>query len=92
MNPSFVSTTSLPEISLWERGLRKNIPFSLDLEVTARCNNDCRHCYINLAAGDREAKQRELSLAEIGRIADETIELGALWCLISGGEPLVSSW
>ena len=61
--------------------------FSFDLEVTARCNNDCPHCYINLPAGDREAMGQELTLAEIDRIADEAVALGAVWVLITGGEP-----
>ena len=34
----------------------RSAPLSFDLEITARCNNDCRHCYINLPAGDREAR------------------------------------
>lgn len=62
---------------------------SFELELTARCNHDCRHCYINLPAGDRAAKKKELSLEQIGRIADQVVELGALWCLLSGGEPLL---
>jgi len=61
------------------------VPLSFDLEVTARCNNNCRHCYINLPAGDVEAKQKELSLAEISDIADQAVALGALSCLITGG-------
>ncbi len=60
-----------------------------DLEITARCNNECRHCYINLPAGDEAARRRELSLAEIEDIAGQAADLGALWCLVSGGEPLL---
>ncbi|HOX36058.1 MAG TPA: radical SAM protein [Methanoregulaceae archaeon] len=63
--------------------------FSFDLEITARCNNDCPHCYINLPAGDRTAREKELTPAEIGRIADEAVALGAVWVLITGGEPLL---
>ncbi len=63
--------------------------YSFDLEITARCNNDCRHCYINLPVGDRAAREKELSVAEIGNIAGQAVKLGALWCLISGGEPLL---
>jgi len=85
----FVSSVSLPSLSLWERMREKRALFSFDLEVTARCNNDCRHCYINLPAGDRLARQSELSLVEIGDIADQAATLGAVWCLITGGEPLL---
>ncbi|MBO4953688.1 MAG: radical SAM protein [Clostridia bacterium] len=64
-------------------------PLSLSVELTARCNNDCRHCYINLPAGDREAMAKELTFAEWERIADMAKEAGVLWCLISGGEPML---
>ena len=67
----------------------RRAPIAFDLEVTARCNNDCRHCYINLPAGDRDARARELSLAEIERIAREAVSMGAMWCLLTGGEPLL---
>jgi len=79
----------LTEFALWEKTREKRIPFSFELDITARCNNDCRHCYINLPAGDRKAKDRELSLVEIKEIVDEAVSLGALWCLITGGEPLL---
>ena len=62
---------------------------SIGLELTARCNNDCRHCYINLPAGDREAKATEMSASEVLGIAAEAAEMGALWCLLTGGEPLL---
>src|SRR5665648_38573 len=90
MNPeSFVSSTSLPEFNLWQKLANRRVPLSFDLELTARCNNACSHCYINLPAGDKKARQKELTLDEISGIADQAVELGALWCLISGGEPLL---
>jgi MoaA/NifB/PqqE/SkfB family radical SAM enzyme len=67
----------------------RRVPIAFDLEVTARCNNDCRHCYINLPAGDRDAQSKELSLVEIERIAGEAVSMGAMWCLLTGGEPLL---
>jgi radical SAM protein with 4Fe4S-binding SPASM domain len=82
-------TLEIQQFPLWKKLEDKNVPFSFDLEVTARCNFYCRHCYINLPAGDRDAQQRELSLEEIGAIADQAVALGALWCLITGGEPLL---
>jgi radical SAM protein with 4Fe4S-binding SPASM domain len=89
MNDSFVSHTPLPEFSLWSRTQDQRLPLSFDLELTARCNLNCRHCYINLSAGDLEAKSKELTLPEISDLADQAISLGALWCLITGGEPLL---
>jgi len=85
----FASETPLPQFSLWDRTKEKRIPYSFDLELTARCNNSCRHCYINLPQNDRNAIQKELTLDEIGSIADQAISLGSLWCLITGGEPLL---
>jgi radical SAM protein with 4Fe4S-binding SPASM domain len=89
MSEPFVSHTALPELSLWEHTAERRLPFSFDIELTARCNLDCRHCYINLSAGDQQAKVKELSLDQISDIADQAISLGALWCLITGGEPLL---
>jgi radical SAM protein with 4Fe4S-binding SPASM domain len=82
---SYVLKQKLPKFLPWEK---RNIT-SFDLEVTARCNNNCRHCYINLPAQDKEAKKEELSFSDIKNIADEAVSLGALWCLITGGEPLL---
>lgn len=91
MSDSFTSSINLPDFSLWKKiKTRANEGlFSFDLEVTARCNNDCSHCYINLPAGDTSAKSKELSLKQISDIADEAVSMGALWCLITGGEPLL---
>jgi len=40
-------------------------------------------------AGDRAARAGELSFDEICAVADQAVELGALWCLLTGGEPLL---
>lgn len=68
---------------------RKRIPLSFSLEITARCNNNCRHCYINLPAEDPRARSAELTLEEIADIAEQAVEMGALTCLLTGGEPLL---
>ena len=53
------------------------------------CNNDCRHCYIGLPAGDAVAWEKEMTPAEIERIASQGVRMGTIWCLITGGEPLL---
>jgi len=82
-------TMEIQQFSLWEKIKTKRIPLSFNLEITARYNMNCRHCYINLPAGDKEVQARELTAAEIETIARQAVELGALWCLITGGEPLL---
>lgn len=82
-------TLGMQQFPLWDKLKDKRVPLSFDLELTARCNNYCRHCYINSPANDPAARARELSLAEISHIADEAVSLGAIWCLITGGEPLL---
>jgi len=89
MPETFVFSTEIQDLSLWDKIKDNRLPLSFELEITARCNNDCRHCYINLPASDTTAKKKELSLEEIERIADEAVSMGALWCLITGGEPLL---
>jgi radical SAM protein with 4Fe4S-binding SPASM domain len=89
MKESVVSHLSLPEFLLWKKIKGKRTLLSFDLEITARCSNNCQHCYINLPAGDKAAKKNELAIEEIDKIADEAISLGALWCLLTGGDPLL---
>jgi len=61
----------------------------LDLELTERCNNDCRHCCINLPLDDADARAGEMSTERIKAILDEAVDLGLLVLRITGGEPLV---
>jgi MoaA/NifB/PqqE/SkfB family radical SAM enzyme len=82
-----VAQQPLPDFPLWERLDRKRIPLAFELEVTARCNNACRHCYINLPPAEPQALGEELTVAEIADLADQAVSLGSLWCLITGGEP-----
>jgi radical SAM protein with 4Fe4S-binding SPASM domain len=86
---SHVSSFPLHEFPLWDVMRKKRGYFSFDLELTARCDNNCRHCYINLRRDDRTAASAELTLAQISGLADEAVSLGTFWCLVTGGEPLL---
>ena len=61
----------------------------LDIELTERCDNDCIHCCINLPAGDREARDRELTTTQVEDILDQAAALGCLQVRYTGGEPLL---
>ncbi|MBN2107594.1 MAG: radical SAM protein [Deltaproteobacteria bacterium] len=89
MRTDYTDTLTLTDLTLWKRLAQKRIPLAFDLELTARCNNDCRHCSVNLPADDAQAQQRELDFDEISALVDQAVSLGSLWCLLTGGEPLV---
>jgi len=89
MKSRYTDRIQLPDFPLWDRMQSAQKLVSFDLEVTARCNNNCRHCYVNLPADDRQARKKELSFGQIRKIVDQAVSLGALWCLITGGEPLL---
>jgi radical SAM protein with 4Fe4S-binding SPASM domain len=65
------------------------VPISMELEFTHRCNVRCVHCYVpdmHRAAPDARP---ELTADEVRRILDEAADMGVLWLLITGGEPLL---
>lgn len=55
----------------------------LELQITDRCNLQCRHCYIG------EGSHRDLSLKQIQKVLKEFEEIHGLRLLLSGGEPLL---
>ena len=84
-----INNISLPDSDLVKKLRQSKTPVSIDFEITARCNNNCRHCYINLPENDKHAASLELDLKEIENLADQAVKNGVLWCLLTGGEPLL---
>lgn len=64
-------------------------PLSATLELTNRCNLNCAHCYINQAANDEAARERELSTEQVKAIIDQMVAAGVLFLTLTGGEPLL---
>ncbi|MDD3803533.1 MAG: radical SAM protein [bacterium] len=58
--------------------------FSIQLELTSKCNERCVHCYIPHAL-----KLDTLPLDTILKVLDEAKEMGLLHVILSGGEPLL---
>ncbi len=73
---------------LYEKGRPQRIPLNGSIELTARCNLRCVHCYLPLEQR-RSPSPAELSLPEIERIFGEIAEAGCMWLLLTGGEPLL---
>src|SRR5262245_56369398 len=55
------------------------------LELTARCNLHCRHCYAD--ASPTAALQGSMSLDDWRTVIDEAVDLGASAVQFIGGEP-----
>lgn len=64
------------------------VPLHGSIDLTYRCNNACRHCWLWLAENAAE-RAAELSFEEIRGIADEARALGCREWSVSGGEPLL---
>ena len=74
---------------LHDKVANQRLPITGSIEVTARCNLRCAHCYINLPVGDREAQNSELSHQEWCHVLDQIVDEGCLWLLLTGGEPFI---
>jgi MoaA/NifB/PqqE/SkfB family radical SAM enzyme len=64
------------------------LPLEGSLDLTYRCNNRCRHCWISIPV-DAEEQRDELTFSEIKGIVTEARRLGCRSWSISGGEPML---
>ena len=63
-------------------------PLEGNLDLTYRCNNNCRHCWIRISPQAQEEKD-ELSFEEIKQLAADAGKMGCQKWKISGGEPML---
>ncbi|MFH2219769.1 MAG: radical SAM protein [Pseudomonadota bacterium] len=64
------------------------IPLEGSLDLTYRCNNTCRHCWISIPE-DSPEKEKELTFDEIREIVDDARKMGCRRWALSGGEPML---
>ena len=65
------------------RALQLQIPLSVQLDLTYRCNERCVHCYL-----DHE-DHGEMTTVEIKKLLNELAEAGVFFLTMSGGEILL---
>jgi len=65
------------------KALKLNVPLSVQLDLTYRCNERCVHCYL-----DHE-DHGEMTTAEIKHVLDEMADAGVFILTLSGGEILL---
>jgi len=64
------------------------LPLEGSLDLTYRCNNNCRHCWLRIPPASPQ-RQKELSFDEIRRIVDDARAMGCRKWFVSGGEPML---
>jgi AdoMet-dependent heme synthase len=62
------------------KALKLNIPLSVHLDLTYRCNERCVHCYLD------HHDQGEMTTVEIKDLLDQMADAGVFYLTISGGE------
>jgi radical SAM protein with 4Fe4S-binding SPASM domain len=65
------------------KALKLNIPLSVQLDLTYRCNERCIHCYLD------HDDHGEMTTAEIKGLLDQMADAGVFFLTISGGEILM---
>jgi len=65
------------------KALKLNVPLSVQLDLTYRCNERCIHCYLD------HDDHGEMSTAEIKGVLDQMAEAGVFFLTLSGGEILM---
>lgn len=74
---------------VWEKAFQETIPITGTFELTARCNFNCRMCYVHLQPEQIPKLGAEMSAADWIRAAREAREAGTAWLCVTGGEPLM---
>jgi len=65
------------------KALRLNVPLSVQIDLTYRCNERCVHCYLD------HDDHGEMTTAEIKRLLREMADAGVFILTLSGGEIFV---
>jgi MoaA/NifB/PqqE/SkfB family radical SAM enzyme len=75
-------------ISLKKLNNYPRLPLEGSIDLTYRCNNNCRHCWLRIPSNSKEI-EKELSFEEIKSLVNAAIKLGCRKWAISGGEPML---
>lgn len=77
-------TNLYSELSL--HAIEKRELLTASFELTARCNLQCKMCYVSQQANDKQARTKELTAGQWICIGEEAREAGLLFVTFTGGE------
>ena len=72
-----------------QRGVALGLPISGNFELTARCNFNCRMCYVHLTEDQSALRGKELTAEQWLDLARQARDLGLVFLLLTGGEPFL---
>ncbi len=84
---SFQSSEPMTSRYLNSLGVRLGLPVTGNFELTARCNFNCRMCYVH--QNGQELRERELSADQWLSLASDARDQGLMFLLLTGGEPFL---
>lgn len=85
---------NLENMNQWERKLclqatEKSVPINAALELTPLCNLNCKMCFVRLTPEEMHCQGRMLTVEEWIDIAKQMRQMGTVYVLLTGGEPLL---
>ena len=74
--------TTEPRLStyLHARACRTGTPLAGNFELTARCNFNCKMCYVHLTAEEQQRRGRELTADQWLAVAEQARSRGCCFC------------
>ena len=77
------------ERAMMTRAAQRQLPINGSMELLPLCNMDCAMCYVRLSRAEMEAQGRMRTGAEWLALGAEMAQMGTLFLLLTGGEPLL---
>ena len=74
---------------LWDKAGKERIPLTGTFELLPMCNLSCKMCYVRKSWKEVQEKGGLLSAEYWLKVADEAVEQGLLYLLLTGGEPFM---
>lgn len=85
----FFEDMSTPEKLICTRATELKVPVNGVLELTPLCNMNCDMCYVRLSPEELNKQGRLRTVEEWLALAEEMQEVGVMFILLTGGEPLL---
>lgn len=75
-------------VALRQTSILPRLPLEGNIDITYRCNNNCRHCWLRIPV-ETDERKGEITFGEIKKIVADAKMMGCRKWFISGGEPIL---